>query len=154
MNLHKIALFSLALISTAISAGANAQSSAGRLREPEVVFETQNNQWVTVPVFIARRVFGHGRIDISRMIDMKKFEGFRIELIEVTANSLAMGPAAILDILLDNTPAGAPVFLNTFPQVYFIQPGTAIIGRNVRSIVLQHRGDMDIREVRLRLIGP
>jgi hypothetical protein len=110
---------------------------------------------VTVPVFVGQRFMGQGTIDLTRAMDMNRYRGYRIEVVEVSAYSPSMpGGVAFLDLLFDGMTVGFPIQLTNFPQIHIVQPGMAIIGRNVRNIGLQYRGSMEVQELRFRLVKP
>lgn len=107
-------------------------------------------QRITVPLFAAHRMLGNGRLDLLPLID-PRFYGYRIEAIEFVANSLSI--SAMLDVVINGYQAAPSVFVQQNPQLSVVRPMDAILGQNVNSLFLQNSGGLDLREVRLQLIG-
>lgn len=104
---------------------------------------------IMVPLSVARRMISNDQLDISQYIDMYQYNGMRITAIEIQAASVYQ--VALMDVLINGCAQGSTVQLNNYLQTYSVYPQNAVIGQTASNIVINTRGDMEIRGVTLRL---
>ncbi|MNJ91253.1 hypothetical protein D3C87_89010 [compost metagenome] len=106
---------------------------------------------IPVTVGVTRRLTGNDRLDIGSYINLNSYRGYRIQAIEVYAN--AAYNASFLDLVINGFNQGRTLEFGRYAQTMVVNPTNAVIGQGAESIVFYSRGDMDVHQVTLRLIG-
>jgi hypothetical protein len=104
-----------------------------------------------ISLAVNNRLFGNAQLDLTRFIDMHRYNGARIVAIEVDAN--AAYNQALMDLFVNNMSLGRTQNVDRFLRTYTFQTmRNETLGRSATRLVLSTRGDIDIRSVRLIVI--
>lgn len=106
-------------------------------------------QELPITVSVTRRLLGNDRLDIGAYIDLNRYRGYRIQSIEVYANSVYGG--SFMDLVINGFNQGRSLEFGRYAQTQTVMPTNAVIGQGAESIVFYSRGDMDVHTVTLRL---
>lgn len=120
------------------------QDSYGRPDRPD-----RPGRTFDVALNVYRRLFGNDRLDLGMYIDMYRYRGYRIQAIEIDAN--ASYNVALMDLLINGFSQGPSLQVDRYGRRVSVYPHNAILGQSASSLVLQTRGDMEVRQVVLRL---
>lgn len=107
-------------------------------------------QGMDLPLYVNRRMYGNDRLDLTQYIDMYRYSGYRIQ--EIVIEATPVYNTALLDLLINGFNQGQTLQIDRYSSRQSIFPNNAILGQGADSIVLYTRGDLDIRNVTLRLI--
>lgn len=102
-----------------------------------------------VQLNISRRMFGNDRLDITPYIDMQRLRGLRV--VEIRIEATPVYNTALIDVLINSFAQGPSLQVDRFSRVVSVRPHNAVLGYGADNIVLNTRGDVDIRTVVLSL---
>lgn len=94
---------------------------------------------------VYRSMYGHDRLDLTRYIDMYRYNGRRIQSIRVTAS--AQHNVALADLLMNGFNVGTLQFSGGYSQTQEIRLNSPDLGGEAGSLVLNTRGNMTIERV-------
>lgn len=107
---------------------------------------------VDVPLYISRHLSGNDRLDITPYIDMNRYRGYKIEVLEVDASTFF--GTSYIDVVINGFFQRPTLQVTRYSTRQALFPQNAILGRGADSIVFYSRGDLDIHGVTLRLSRP
>lgn len=104
-----------------------------------------------VSLAVNNRLLGNAQLDLTRFIDMHRYNGARIVSVEVDAN--AAYNQALMDLFVNSVSIGRTQNVDRFLRTYTFQAiRNETLGRSATRLVLSTRGDIDIRAVRLIIV--
>ncbi|MGZ3770289.1 MAG: hypothetical protein ACXWQ7_14100 [Bdellovibrio sp.] len=107
------------------------------------------DQGMDIPLYVNRRLLGNDRLDLTQYIDVNQYRGFRIQQIVIDATPVYN--TALIDVLINGFTQGQTLQVDRSSYSQIVRPNNAVLGQGADSIVLYTRGDLDIRNITLRL---
>lgn len=104
---------------------------------------------IDVPLSVSRRLYGNDRLDLTQYIDMYRYRGYRIQ--EIVIDATPVYNTALIDLVINGFNQGQSLQLDRYNTRQTVRPQNAVLGQGADSIVLYTRGDLDVRQVTLRL---
>lgn len=104
---------------------------------------------IDVPLYVSRRMYGNDRLDLTQYIDMYRYRGYRIQ--EIVIEATPVYNTALIDLLINGFNQGQTLQVDRYNSRQTVRPQNAVLGQGAESLVLYTRGDLDIRQVTLRL---
>lgn len=100
---------------------------------------------------------GFGQLDLSREIDIYRYQGLQIQSIEIVggAGESSPLPIAFVALMMNGNEQSRVQFLGKFTQTQSLKPGSPItIGRDMANLSLFFIGDVRIDRIRFKLVRP
>ncbi|WP_295902181.1 hypothetical protein [uncultured Bdellovibrio sp.] len=104
---------------------------------------------IDVPLYVSRRMYGNDRLDLTQYIDMYRYRGYRIQ--EIVIEATPVYNTALIDLVINGFNQGQTLQVDRYNSRQTVRPQNAVLGQGADSIVLYTRGDLDVRQVTLRL---
>ncbi|HPI41110.1 MAG TPA: hypothetical protein PLJ21_09920 [Pseudobdellovibrionaceae bacterium] len=107
---------------------------------------------LSVPGYLLpRRMFGNDQISLGQMINLNDYVGYKLD--EVVIEGEALYNNALLDVIVEGMQVGpSMVFGSQIGQIQVLRPNIRqAVSVSYDSILLRNRGDLNLRQITLRL---
>ncbi len=104
---------------------------------------------ISVSLNVYTSLSSSDRLDLTQYIDMYRYEGYRIDRIDIDAQ--AMYQTAFINVIINGFNAGNNLQVDDYNRTVSAYPNDMVIGQGATSIVLYTQGNMTITGVTLQL---